>query len=132
METILVVDDDAAVRRFIADTLRDAGFAVMATGRAEQALSLVEGRTPGVDLAVIDMAMPVMSGLDLAAILEREHEEIKILFISGHGDSIAMESIFHKSPQQVLLKPFNETAIAHRVEQLLRRPVRPNGGESAN
>jgi CheY-like chemotaxis protein len=130
MQTVLVVDDDPAVRRFIARTLGAAGYVVVAAGRAKEALSLIGGREAAVDLAVIDMAMPAMSGLDLAARLERDHGEIKILFISGYGDSIAMECIARQSPRQVLLKPFSEQAIAGRVEQLLGTPG-PTAGPAA-
>ena len=123
MQTILVVDDDAAIRRLISSTLKEAGFAVLDTGRAEQALSLILGRRAGIDLAVIDMAMPGMSGLDLAAEMEREHRDIKILFVSGYGNSIAMECIARQSPEHVLLKPFSPAALAGRVVRLLGKPV---------
>lgn len=126
MQTILVVDDDTAVRQFISSTLRDKGFTVLDVGSAKAALVLIAGRLGRIDLAVIDMAMPVMSGLDLAAELERQYSDIKVLFISGFGESIAMECIARQSPKQVLVKPFSDEALARRVAQLLTEPPPPN------
>ena len=131
MPTILVVDDDAGVRSFISSTLRSTGFTVLTAGRAERALSLIAGRGAGIDLAVIDMAMPGMSGLDLAAELERERSPIKVLFISGYADSIAMECIARRSPEQVLLKPFSDDGLAARVVQLLARPMQRSSSSVA-
>ena len=132
MATILVVDDDAGVRKFISSTLKNTGFTVLDTGRAEQALSLIAGRSGGIDLAVIDMSMPGMSGLDLAAELERVRSPIQVLFVSGHRDSIAMESIALRSPRQVLLKPFSDDALAGRVVELLSNPMRKGPSSVAN
>lgn len=72
-----------------------------------------------IDLVILDMLMPGMSGLDLAAELGRQDPALKILYISGHGTSIAMESLRQQSADRVLLKPFNEQALLERVELLL-------------
>jgi FixJ family two-component response regulator len=65
------------------------------------------------------MVMPGMSGLDLAAELERLRPGVKILYTSGYGSSVAMESISHRSPDRVLLKPFDAAELVERVSRLV-------------
>jgi DNA-binding NtrC family response regulator len=70
-------------------------------------------------LAIIDMVMPGMSGLDLAAELDRLRPGMKILYTSGHVSSVAMESIAQRSPDRVLFKPFDGNELLDRVIQLV-------------
>jgi FixJ family two-component response regulator len=76
------------------------------------------------------MVMPGVSGLDLATDLSREYPGIKILYISGFVESVAMHVIARRSPQAVLLKPFTEQALLERVHQLLEKP--PEVGPGAH
>jgi len=117
--TILVVEDNSALRRLMARVLIDQGFQVLQASTAPKGLELFQAQPELVDLAVVDMVMPGMSGLDLAAELERLRPGIKILYTSGYGSSVAMESISHRSPDRVLLKPFDATELAERVSRLV-------------
>jgi DNA-binding NtrC family response regulator len=120
-QTILVVEDDPAVRRLIVRALSRNGFTVLGAGSATAGLAAFEAPFANIKLAIIDMVMPGMSGLDLAAELERRQPGIRILYISGHGDSIAMDSIARRRPEFVLLKPFVPGTIVTRVQQLLQQ-----------
>src|SRR5271157_5871549 len=104
---ILVVDDQYAMRRLIARMLERSHFAVIEAGSAERGLALLKSN-PEVQLAIIDMVMPGMSGLDMAAQLSREQPALQILYISGCVASVAMQVIADQSPGAVLLKPFTE------------------------
>jgi CheY-like chemotaxis protein len=114
---ILVVEDQYAMRRLIVRMLEQS-YPVMDAGTAQQGLTLLKSH-PEVELAIVDMVMPGMSGLDLAAHLSREHPGIKILYISGYVASIAIQAIADQSPDAVLLKPFTEQTLVERVHHLL-------------
>jgi two-component system cell cycle sensor histidine kinase/response regulator CckA len=75
-----------------------------------------------ISLVVLDMIMPGMSGLDLAASLERTHPAMKILYISGHVGSLALDSIRRRSSEAVLCKPFTEESLVQRVRRLVGQP----------
>ena len=117
--TILVVEDDDSIRRLIARVLEDDGMVPLPAGSASEGLSLFEGHNASIDLAIIDMVMPGMSGLDLAAELERRRPGMRILYISGYVESVAMECVARRDPDLVLLKPFNGTTLMARVQSLL-------------
>ena len=126
--TILVVEDDASLRRLVVRMLHRGGFATFAAGKAADGLALVRQRQGAFDLAIIDMVMPGMSGLDLATDLDREYPNLKILYISGYIDSLAADALSRRSPDRVLLKPFTEQALLDRVRLLLDIPPRREPG----
>src|ERR1700722_13320619 len=117
---VLVVEDDASLRPLLVDMLAGGGFATLAVATAADALALVRSRQGRFDLAVIDMVMPGMSGLDLASDLCREFPSLKILYISGYVGSLAAEALARRSPERVLLKPFCEETLLDRVRLLLQ------------
>ena len=117
--TLLVVEDDAALRRLFTSMLDNGGFTTLAAGTAAEGLSIVRQHHGAIDLAVVDMVMPGESGLDLATDLGREFPELKILYISGYVDSIAADVISRRTPDRVLLKPFNQDTLLARVHLLL-------------
>jgi CheY-like chemotaxis protein len=116
---ILVVEDNGALRRLIARVLSGSDFQVVEAATAQEGLTLFGAHAATIALVIVDMVMPGMSGLDLAAELERQRPGIRILYISGYGSSVAMESIRQRSPERVLLKPFDPADLVGRVRQLL-------------
>jgi CheY-like chemotaxis protein len=117
--TVLVVEDDASLRRLVVQMLTNGGFEVMAAGAAPDGLSLVRERRGALDLAILDIVMPGMSGLDLASDLDREYPGLKILYISGYVGSLAADALSRRTPDRVLLKPFTEPELLERVRRLL-------------
>jgi len=118
-QTILVVDDQTPVRQLISRMLIRSGFKTIEAGNGIQALAVFEGVQGTIDLAIIDMVMPKMSGLDVAAELGRQDPNLKILYVSAHAGSIAIDCIRRRSPDQLLLKPFTEQSLRQRVFGLL-------------
>lgn len=116
--TILVVEDNGALRRLMLRILEGCGYAVLEAANGPQGLELFRQQGT-VDLAILDMVMPGMSGLDVAAEIERQQPGIKILYVSGHTSSVAIDSISRRSPENVLLKPFDAGDLIDRVAQLL-------------
>ena len=100
--SVLVVDDDEAVRTFMAETLRDRGFAVREAGSGSEALRLFDEHRP--DLVVLDYIMPGMSGADVAREMLGARPGQPILFVSGYSET---EAIRAAAPDANLLaKPF--------------------------
>jgi len=128
---VLVVEDDTSLRHLVVRMLAGGGFETLAAGRAAEGLSLVRERQGAFDLAIIDMVMPGMSGLDLASDLQREYPSLKILYISGYVGSLAAEALARRSPDRVLLKPFTEETLLERVRTLLEiSPPRCEPGQA--
>ncbi|HUK16248.1 MAG TPA: response regulator [Bryobacteraceae bacterium] len=118
---ILIVEDQAPVRRLIALWLHRNGFVTFEVGHAGEALAWLRSHARSVDLAVIDLVGT--NGLDLAADLTRDSSHIPILYISGYVDSLVAEAIGRRAPESLLLKPFTERALIYRVRRLLRLPA---------
>lgn len=118
-QVILVVDDQAQIRSLIAQTLEARGAIVLEAVTGYEAL-VIRKRHPGpIALVIVDFIMPGLTGLDLAAQLSRDAPGLKILYMSSAVESIAMESIFRRSPELVLLKPFTVEILIDRVCTLL-------------
>jgi two-component system, OmpR family, phosphate regulon response regulator OmpR len=129
--TVLVVEDDPRLLSLMQDILSTEGFATGSAKDAADGLSLVREREGGFDLAIIDMVMPGVSGLDLATDLAREYPKIPILYISGYVGSLAAEALARRSPERVLLKPFTPQALVERVRAMLQIAPRCNPGQAA-
>ncbi len=123
MATILLVDDEEALRDCIHQKLVQVGHVVLEASGGADALAIVEqcGRT--IDVLIADVAMPRMNGVALAlAVLER-YPGIQILFISGYGEDVLDR--YPQAPKTVVLgKPFSLLELASRVAALLA----PNAG----
>jgi len=119
LRTVLVIDDQDAVRRLIGRTLTRLGFRVLEANGGTEALALFKASVDPIHLAIIDMVMPQMGGLDVAAELQRLDPGLRVLYISGAVESIAIESVQHRSPEQVLQKPFTERRLMEKVSGIL-------------
>lgn len=117
--SILLVDDDHAVRRWATRVLIEAGYAILEAGSAQEALDAVDAYGSKLTLAVIDLVMPGASGLDAAAEINRRLPSLPILYISGRVESIAMEAIARRSPVSALYKPFTGAVLLDRIRSLL-------------
>ncbi|HEX6841708.1 MAG TPA: response regulator [Stellaceae bacterium] len=114
---ILVVDDDAGVREFIASCITSFGYEATEAADAKQALELA-ARDDAIDLALIDYAMPEMNGNELLFQLRRRRPQLKALFISGYaGDAFRGGEI---DGVAVVRKPFKLAELASRLHAALR------------
>jgi PAS domain S-box-containing protein len=116
-ERLLLVDDEPSVRRSTGKLLASLGYAVETAGGGEEALALL-GRTR-VDLVLSDLAMPQMSGTELAARIRERHPELPIVFMSGNLDSEQLRSEISEGHAVFLQKPVTLAALASCVRQVL-------------
>jgi PAS domain S-box-containing protein len=119
--TILVVEDEAAVREVARRSLTEAGFIALTASDASQALRLCESRDVRIDLLLTDVVMPSMSGPALWESVRRERPDIPVLYMSGYsGTAIAQHGILAEGTH-LIEKPFNGATLVRRVRELLER-----------
>ena len=111
--TVLVVDDDAAIRELVAELLDEAGFTVLEADRGKTALDLAQEHVPS--LVLVDHLLPDMSGLDLLERLRarRACRHIPVMLVSGLADRLADRD---HGADSVLAKPFDINELVDRVE----------------
>jgi signal transduction histidine kinase len=112
---ILLVDDDIAVRDVTGAMLRDLGYTVREAASGENALSLLDEELR-IDLAVIDFAMPVMSGAELARHVHAKRPTLPVLFVTGFAEREALSGI---SDRYIVSKPFVTGELAEKVQLAL-------------
>jgi len=109
-ETILLVDDDAIVRKVIGGLLVELGYLVIEAATGEEALRLARGHGGRIDLLLTDVAMPGMEGPELAEHFAREHGDVSVLFVSGSVvDGLS----------RLLPKPFSVAELSSHVRAAL-------------
>src|SRR5690242_6023439 len=101
-KTVLIVEDDVYVRSLIVRTLRKQGYRIIEATSAENGLAAFLASRYPIDLLIADMLLPGMSGLDLAAEVERRQPGLRILYTSGCLTSIAIEVIAMQRPEALL------------------------------
>ena len=116
-ETILVVEDEVAVREMIELGLQSQGYRVIGAGSAEEAQELFRQSDRPIDLLLTDVVMPGQSGPDLYTQLEAESPGLRALFISGHAHKFDEKGELFRTP--FLQKPFRVSDLAVRVREVL-------------
>ena len=119
--TILVAEDDEAVRHLIVGVLRSRGHHVIEAGDGRQALPLGEHYDGPIDLLLTDIVMPGMDGIQLALRMQESRPELKLLFITGYTDRTDDLTHLVEAGADLLVKPFSPDALVRAVGQLLSR-----------
>jgi two-component system cell cycle sensor histidine kinase/response regulator CckA len=118
-ETILLVEDESALRRLSRRVLAQFGYTVVEAPDGEEALRLAEAYHGPIHLVLTDVVMPRMSGRDLAERVLASHPEAKILFMSGYTDDAVVQHGVLTQEVALLRKPFTPYALAARVREVL-------------
>lgn len=127
--TLLVVEDDAATRTFLADNLSADGYEVLVADSGRHALHLVEHRAP--DLAIVDVGLSDGSGLDLLArvraadgLASRIDSSLPVVVVSGRAGELDRLRGFARGADDYVTKPFHYAELLARVRAVLRRSDR--------
>ncbi|MDH4063022.1 MAG: PAS domain S-box protein [Acidobacteriota bacterium] len=118
-ETILVVEDDDAVRVFTEAVLKAAGYEVLGASNGADALALAHATTRPIDMLMSDVVMPVLGGHALAAQFAVPHPEAKVLFTSGYTPETVTRRGISIPAGQFLQKPYSPAALCRKVRQIL-------------
>jgi DNA-binding response OmpR family regulator len=114
-ETVLLVEDEAEVRRMAARSLRAEGYTVLEAADGQEALRMISDRSSEVALVLTDLAMPRLGGLDLSAELARIAPRVPVLFMTGYTSSEAMRRGALRRGYPLIEKPFTPEELATRV-----------------
>jgi putative two-component system response regulator len=118
-ERILVVDDDAQMRRLLARLLAADGFACEAAGTADAARRAIAEREP--ELVLLDVGLPDESGLSLARAVAASHPRVRVVMVSGQDDAGVAQTAFDAGAYGYVTKPFKRNEVAIAVRSALRR-----------
>jgi FixJ family two-component response regulator len=116
---VLIVDDDAALRKALQRLVGAAGFAVEVFAGAEEYLARVPVERPA--CLVLDMRMAGMSGLELQRVIAGTSRCLPIVFITGHGDGADRAEALAVGAVDVLDKPLDDGVLMHAIERALKR-----------
>ncbi|HEY5598131.1 MAG TPA: response regulator, partial [Kiloniellales bacterium] len=120
--TILLVEDEEAVRAFSARVLRNKGYDVLEAASGESALEVFRERAEAIDLIVTDVVMPRMDGPTLIRHLREQHQDLKVIFISGYTEDAFRQRLGEEAGIHFLAKPFSLKQLAAKVKDVLGAP----------
>lgn len=114
---VLVVDDDAVLRRVVRAVLEADGFRVLEAHDGRQGLELAASERPRV--VILDVMMPGLDGVEVCRRLD--HKETKVLMLTAMGDVTTEVASLEAGARGYLTKPFSSMELLDRVEELLRQ-----------
>ena len=117
--TVLIVDDDDALRRVLVTALKKHGFQVVDADSAERGLQLAESWQTPIDVALLDIVLPDSWGAQLVPGLRMAHPDIRVIFTSGYADTDPVLRAGIKASKAFLSKPFETSELIATVERVL-------------
>jgi two-component system cell cycle sensor histidine kinase/response regulator CckA len=119
--TILVVEDQAAVRSLVIEILQQRGHAVLQAANGLEAREVAAAHGGAVDLLITDVVMPQLGGPELAALLRATWPHLRVLYMSGY--SARPELLSHDASAAFLAKPFGAADLVRHIDEMLARPT---------
>ncbi len=117
-ETVMVVEDEEAVRESTCEYLASRGYRVLQAANGNDALNALERFTGRIDLLITDVFMPGMSGADLAQKVREQRPEIRVLYVSGYTESDVVQHGVDAG-SGFLQKPFTLTSLGRKVREVV-------------
>ncbi|MBK5552939.1 MULTISPECIES: PAS domain-containing protein [unclassified Pseudomonas] len=120
-ETVVLVEDDPAVRMLVLDLLNELGYHAHEAEDARAALPLLESDLR-VDLLVTDVGLPGMNGRQLAEIARQHRPDLKVLFMTGYAEKAAERQGFLEEGMDMVAKPFSIDLLANKIRTMIGQP----------
>ena len=117
--TVLLVEDEEAVRSFAARALASRGYTVIQAASGTEALARIDGNIDGIDLVVSDVVMPEMDGPTLLKELRRRRPELKVIFVSGYAEEAFKKNLPDGESFVFLPKPFSLKELVAAVKETM-------------
>ena len=117
-ETVLIVEDDPAVRVLVSAVLSELGYAFVEASDADGAVPILNS-TQRIDLLISDVGLPGMNGRQLAEIGRQYRPGLKVLFITGYAEHAAVRGGFLDSGMQMITKPFTFDLLTAKVREMI-------------
>ncbi len=118
-ETVLIVEDDPAVRVLVSTVLSDLGYAFVEAVDAPSAVPILNS-AQRIDLLISDVGLPGMNGRQLAEIGRQYRPDLKVLFITGYAEHAAVRGGFLDPGMQMITKPFTFDLLTAKVREMIR------------
>ncbi|HTU95014.1 MAG TPA: PAS domain S-box protein [Solirubrobacteraceae bacterium] len=125
--TLLLVEDEPALRMLVVTTLEEAGYLVLQAGNGLDAIALAERHRGDIDLLLTDVVMPRLSGPELAQKLRALRPGLEVLFMSGYNDSRLVHRGVEEAKVNLVVKPFSPGELVQRVGELTGGQSPPAG-----
>ncbi|WP_242167627.1 MULTISPECIES: ATP-binding protein [unclassified Pseudomonas] len=119
-ETVLIVEDDPAVRVLVCAVLKELGYASVEAGDANTALPIIESEQR-IDLLISDVGLPGMNGRQMAEIGRQLRPDLKVLFITGYAEHAAVRGGFLDPGMQLITKPFTFDLLTAKVREMIKK-----------
>ena len=120
-ETVVLVEDDPAVRMLVFDLLKELGYRAHEAEDAKTALPLLESGLR-IDLLVTDVGLPGMNGRQLAEIARQHRPELKVLFMTGYAEMATERQGFLEEGMDMVAKPFSVDLLANKIRTMIGQP----------
>jgi CheY-like chemotaxis protein len=122
-ETILLVEDEDAVRSIVRVVLQRAGYTVLEANRGREALRVAAAHPGPIHLLITDVVMPEMGGRQVVAHLTATRPGLKVLYLSGHTDDAVVRHGVSEAKMAFLQKPFTIEALMNKIREVLAARV---------
>jgi DNA-binding NtrC family response regulator len=127
-KTILILEDESSVRKLVATMLSSNGYKVLTAGNGESAIRAFQRSKQPIDLVLLDVVSPGLSGPMVAERLVALKPGLRILFMSGYGNTNVVQHFVVGKGCALLTKPFTEQQLTRKVREVLNAP--PENGKS--
>src|SRR3954452_11455725 len=118
--TILVVDDEAEIRKLVGAMVAQTGYTILTADSGEHALTLYKNNKGPIDLLITDVVAPGMSGPMLADKLTEIQPDLKVLYISGYDNTHVVQKYVVEKGHALLPKPFTAEEFYAKVKETLQ------------
>lgn len=125
MSRILLVEDDAEIRRLVADSMARLGHEILSASSAMEGLQAAVAESP--DLVVLDLGLPDLDGTELLRML-RAVSAVPVIIATARGDDGSVVALLDAGADDYLVKPYSTAQLAARVRAVLRRAEATSGG----
>ncbi|WP_145146117.1 response regulator, partial [Pseudomonas duriflava] len=118
-ETVLLVEDDPAIRELIPEVLEELGYLTLVASDGYEGLEILQNQ-PGIDLLITDIGLPGLNGRDLAAKALRINPTLKVLFITGYDQNVTLQKSLHQPGVELITKPFTIAGLASKISSMTK------------
>jgi CheY-like chemotaxis protein len=122
--TVLLAEDETALRVLAAETLKRLGYHVLAAGNGLEALVAADQYEGEIDIVVTDIVMPRMGGPELVEKLRRKRPGVHVIFMSGYTEAAVLENANIGKDAVLLNKPFSTEILVRKMREVLEQPSR--------
>jgi PAS domain S-box-containing protein len=118
--TILIVDDEPLILQYCREMIKSLGFSVLSAQEAEEAIEIYQEHHQDIDIAILDMIMPNMNGIQLLEALQAINPEIKTIITTGYALDSRISKKITEGSHQCLKKPYTRDQLAKSIANLMR------------